>query len=65
MLETDQHRVLEAAEFARKAIQDRVAELNRDPLGSTHERKYLREALNYLAMLLDCSRKEGGAVLWS
>jgi hypothetical protein len=64
MLQTDADRVFQEVEFARKAIQDRVAELNRQSSESPRERRELHEASHYLSLLLDCSLHEGGRLLW-
>jgi hypothetical protein len=58
MLQTDENKVFNDIEYARKTIQDRVAEVSFDSSGSNHEGKELQEALHYLTMLLDCCWRE-------
>ena len=64
MLQLDAQKFLHEAETARKAIQGRVAELVWEKSGSDGEPVKLREALDYLSLLLECFRQEEGHLLW-
>ncbi len=61
MLEPDVNKVFTSVESARKAIQERVRELNLGYSSSNHESKELDRALNFLTMLLNCSCPEQGS----
>ena len=64
MLQLDADKFLHEAEIARRAIQNRVAELVREKTGSNGEPTKLHEALDYLSLVLECFRQEGRQLLW-
>ena len=59
MLQTDENKVFDDVEYARKTIEARVAELSFDSSSSSYERRELQDALRYLTMLLNCCWRQG------